>query len=184
MTKPCSCGLRQTLTPANPLGRVIPDGALSEPQIRFCEVWTTSPLTASCSVYLLRDQEFQNQIKLTDPGNTKMTGLENAGSLALTGSAKYQSVFLLVLHWHLGNVVFTWPGTLARGALMGKGASLVAQLVKNTCREEHCGTYTQWNIQFSSVTQSHPILCDPMNCSTPGLPVHHQLLEFTQTHAH
>ena len=39
-------------------------------------------------------------------------------------------------------------------------------------------------IQFSSVAQSCLILCDPMNCSTPGLPVHHQLLEFTQTHVH
>ena len=38
--------------------------------------------------------------------------------------------------------------------------------------------------QFSSVAQSCPTLCDPMNCSTPGLPVHHQLLEFTQTHVH
>ena len=38
--------------------------------------------------------------------------------------------------------------------------------------------------QFSSVAQSWPTLCDPMNCSTPGLPVHHQLLEFTQTHVH
>ena len=38
--------------------------------------------------------------------------------------------------------------------------------------------------QFSSVTQSCPTLCDPMNYSTPGLPVHHQLLEFTQTHVH
>ena len=38
--------------------------------------------------------------------------------------------------------------------------------------------------QFSSVAQSCPILCDPMNRSTPGLPVHHQLLEFTQTHVH
>jgi len=37
---------------------------------------------------------------------------------------------------------------------------------------------------FSSVTQSCPTLCDPMNCSTPGLPVHHQLLESTQTHVH
>ena len=37
---------------------------------------------------------------------------------------------------------------------------------------------------FSSVAQSCPTLCDPMNCSTPGLPVHHQLLEFTQTHIH
>ena len=39
-------------------------------------------------------------------------------------------------------------------------------------------------IQFSSVTQSCPTLCDPMNCSTPGLPVYHQLPEFTQTHVH
>ena len=38
------------------------------------------------------------------------------------------------------------------------------------------------SIQFSSVTQSCLSLCDPMNCSTPGLPVHHQLPEFTQTH--
>ena len=36
----------------------------------------------------------------------------------------------------------------------------------------------------SSVAQSCPTLCDPMNRSTPGLPVHHQLLEFTQTHVH
>ena len=38
--------------------------------------------------------------------------------------------------------------------------------------------------QFSSVAQSCPTLCDPMNCSTPGLPVHHQLPDFTQTHVH
>ena len=44
-----------------------------------------------------------------------------------------------------------------------------------------------WNIssvQFSSVAQSCPTLCDPMNHSTPGLPVHHQLPEFTQIHVH
>ena len=38
--------------------------------------------------------------------------------------------------------------------------------------------------QFSSVAQSCPTLCDPMNHSAPGLPVHHQLPEFTQTHVH
>ena len=38
--------------------------------------------------------------------------------------------------------------------------------------------------QFSSVAQSCLTLCDPLNCSTPGLPVHHQLPEFTQTHVH
>ena len=42
----------------------------------------------------------------------------------------------------------------------------------------------QKQTQFSSVAQSCPTLCDPMTCSTPGLPVHHQLLEFTQTHVH
>ena len=40
------------------------------------------------------------------------------------------------------------------------------------------------SVQFSSVTQSCLTLCDPMNCSKPGLPVHHRLLEFTQTHVH
>ena len=39
-------------------------------------------------------------------------------------------------------------------------------------------------IQFSLVTQSCLTLCDPMDCSKPGLPVHHQLPEFTQTHVH
>ena len=38
--------------------------------------------------------------------------------------------------------------------------------------------------QFSSVTRSCPTLCDPMDCSTPGLPVHHQPPELTQTHVH
>ena len=39
-------------------------------------------------------------------------------------------------------------------------------------------------VQFSSVTQSCPTLCDPMDCSTPGFPIHHQLPELAQTHVH
>ena len=39
-------------------------------------------------------------------------------------------------------------------------------------------------VQFSPVAQSCPTVCDHMNRSTPGVPVHHKLLEFTQTHAH
>ena len=66
--------------------------------------------------------------------------------------------------------------------------SLVAQMVENLP--------SMWEIwvqslgfedplvQFSSVTQSCPTLCDPMNHSMPGLPVHHKLPEFTQTHVH
>ena len=41
-----------------------------------------------------------------------------------------------------------------------------------------------YSVQFSSVTQLHATLCNPMDYSTPGLPVHHQLLEFTQIHGH
>ena len=44
--------------------------------------------------------------------------------------------------------------------------------------------FEKCSVQFSSVAQSCPTLCDPMNHSTPGLPVHHQLPEFTQTHVH
>ena len=40
------------------------------------------------------------------------------------------------------------------------------------------------SVQFSSVAHSCPTLCNPMNCSMPGLPVHHQLPEFTQTQVH
>ena len=47
-----------------------------------------------------------------------------------------------------------------------------------------CGVWDLVTCQFSSVTQSCPTLCDPMICSTPGLPVHHQLPKFTQTHVH
>ena len=46
-----------------------------------------------------------------------------------------------------------------------------------------CHTVSRY-IQFSSVTQLCPTLCYPMDHSTPGLSVHHQLLEFTQTHVH
>ena len=44
--------------------------------------------------------------------------------------------------------------------------------------------YQTTSVQFSSVAQSCLTLCDPMDHSTPGLPVHHQLPEFTQTHVH
>ena len=51
-------------------------------------------------------------------------------------------------------------------------------------RHETKGWGSSHSVQFSLVTQSCPTLCNPMNRSTPGLPVHHQLPEFTQTHVH
>ena len=58
--------------------------------------------------------------------------------------------------------------------LEGKGGQEGSGGRKNICIS---------SVQFSSVAQSCPTLCDPMNRITPGLPVHHQLPEFTQTHA-
>ena len=56
----------------------------------------------------------------------------------------------------------------------------------NTLPAKICISSVQFShsVQFNSVAQSCPTLCDPMNRSTPGLPVHHQLPEFTQTHVH
>ena len=56
----------------------------------------------------------------------------------------------------------------------------IRETVQSFCRM--CLSFS--SVQYSSVAQSSPTLCDPMNCSPPGLPVHHQLPEFTQTHAH
>ena len=51
-------------------------------------------------------------------------------------------------------------------------------------REFQCLTEPQPVVEFSSLVQSRPTLCEPMDYSTPGFPVHHQLLELAQTHIH
>ena len=62
------------------------------------------------------------------------------------------------------------------------------ELAREIAEPSNCSPCRIWwiplSVQFSSVTQSCPTLCDPMNRSTPGLPVHHKLPEFTQTHVH
>ena len=60
-------------------------------------------------------------------------------------------------------------------------------LSRNSCFPLNPGQFLKFefsSVQLSSVAQSCPTLCDPMNRSTPGLPVHHQVLESTQTHVH
>ena len=77
-----------------------------------------------------------------------------------------------ILYLCTNNVLWTlWDGKPIHSALHGK--------LENEGEKCIC-VY----LQFSSVAQSCPTLCDLMDCSTPGLPVHHQLLEFTQTHVH
>ena len=81
------------------------------------------------------------------------------------------------------------PGTCESLTFHGKRD--FADVIKSrTSRWRKCsGLFTRpeqnmGSVQFSSVAQSCPTLCDPMDCSTTGLPVHHQLPEFTQTHVH
>ena len=78
-----------------------------------------------------------------------------------------------------------WPWT---GSWIRKNNKLQLRTWRRQLMRFEYGVYIrQWycmDIQFSSVTQSCPTLCDPMNRSTPGFPVHHQLPELTQTHIH
>ena len=66
-----------------------------------------------------------------------------------------------------------------------KTASLMSPALASRCwATEPLGKPEMWCFYFSSVAQPCLTLCDRMDCSTPGLPVHHQLLELTQTHVH
>ena len=75
---------------------------------------------------------------------------------------------------------------------MAQSKYLRTQLLKSHGGKKKANEYISFNIpkikqisiQFSSVVQPCPTLCDPTDCSTPGLPFHHQLPEFTQTHVH
>ena len=68
--------------------------------------------------------------------------------------------------------------------LLGRSLPLPNLLLDCLCQHQHPYGKILMFSQFSSVAQSCPSLCDPMNHSMPGLPVHHQLPEFTQTHVH
>ena len=60
----------------------------------------------------------------------------------------------------------------------------LAQIITKLLLKQFTNPEYKSSDQIRSVAQSCPTLCNPMNCSTPGLPVHHQLPEFTQTHIH
>ena len=83
-------------------------------------------------------------------------------------------------HWLNGH---EFEQTLGDNKVQGRLACCSSWVAKSRTWLSNWAT-TTIIMMFSSVTQSCPTLCDPMNRSTPGLPVHHQLLEFTQTHVH
>ena len=82
---------------------------------------------------------------------------------------------LIFIFYHTTRVISTYSKALMKAYLKSDGR--IFKVLKML-------SYNFSSVQFSSVAQSCPTLCDPMNCSTPGLPVHHQLPEFTQTHIH
>ena len=103
--------------------------------------------------------------------------------LSHQGSAKMFIYVFIWLHWiaarrifRCGNMGFISPP----GIEPGPPALGAQRLTLWTTREGP----TQLSVQFSSVTQLCPTLCDPMDCSMPGFSVHHQLPELTQTHVH
>ena len=74
----------------------------------------------------------------------------------------------------------SWPRDLI--CILGIGRQILYQWAT---RKDHTGpSHFLFSVQFSSVAQSCPTLHDPVDCSTPGLPVHRQLPEFTQTRVH
>ena len=103
-------------------------------------------------------------------------------SLSLSASQTYIEVFI-----HLTNICWMLSIGWDWGAL---GIFREIRTARSEGQHQRKVTKYLWgkgklrSIQFSSVAQSCPTLCDPMNRSTPGLPVHHQLPEFTQTHVH
>ena len=74
------------------------------------------------------------------------------------------------------------PG-LGRSSGGWKGYPLKYSGLKNSMDYTVCNFHFT-SVQFSSVVQSCPTLCQPMDCSTPGLPVYHQFPKLTQTHVH
>ena len=91
-----------------------------------------------------------------------------------------RSIYKLVLKFHMEEKI--WKKSAEKLGVRGLRQNSNNIFPLNwAVGNAHC---TAMLYTFSSVAQLCPTLCDPMNCSTPGLPVHHQLPEFTQTHVH
>ena len=90
--------------------------------------------------------------------------------------------------------IFSSIRVFSKSQFIASGSQSIGASASASVLSEHSGLIsfkTDWfdflpfvSVQFSSVAQSCSTLCDPMNCSTSGLPVHHQLPEFTHTHIH
>ena len=127
-----------------------------------------------------------------------MISLKSKTTLSVCMLSYFSHVWLFGTHWTAAHQAALsmwfsrreyWNGLLCPppGDLPNQGngsASLTSAALAGRFFTTSATWEAQNSIQFSSVTHSCPTLCNPMNCSTLGLFVHYQLLEFTQTHVH
>ena len=83
-----------------------------------------------------------------------------------------------------GRIRVVWNNVFSTFHSRSVGQSINYILFWSMTNENRIIRGAKVSVQFSPVTQPCPTFCDPMACSMPGLPVHCQLLEFTQTHVH
>ena len=107
------------------------------------------------------------------PACTVFASMRNEFLSGGKSQGKFASNLYPLLIWWLGFLVFI-QGTQVQFLVRKLRSRFLRLLTVASLR----------SVQFRSVAQSCPTLCDPMNHSMPGLPVHHQLPEFTQTHVH
>ena len=107
------------------------------------------------------------------PACTVFASMRNEFLSGGKSQGKFASNLYPLLIWWLGFLVFI-QGTQVQFLVRKLRSRFLRLLTAASLR----------SVQFRSVAQSCPTLCDPMNHSMPGLPVHHQLPEFTQTHVH
>ena len=119
------------------------------------------------------------------PGRLQSMGLLRVGHNWATSL----SIFTLEkeMATHSSNFALRIPGTEEPSGLPSMGSHRVGHdwsYLTAAAANWYSSNNLKILFQFSSVAQLCPTLCDPMNRSTPGLPVHHRLLEFTQTQVH
>ena len=110
----------------------------------------------------------------------EVKSLSRVGLFAIPRTAAHQAPLSMGFsrqeYW--SGLLFPPPGDLPDPRIEPRSPALEADALPSEPPRK------SYSVQFSSVTQSCQTLCDPMNHSTPGLTVHHQLPEFTQTHIH
>ena len=92
-------------------------------------------------------------------------------------------IFVAIVHFNF-NLSKAWAGVSQNAFNLIFNDEWCQAIFYKHIRHPHLFGEEKTLVQFSLVGQSCPTLCDPMSCSMSGLPVHHQLPEYTQTHVH